>query len=97
MICPYCDRVLHRGYANHIRTHNPKYVAPCGTNGGYQRHLRLRTRPCRPCKDAKADWQATYRRQTGETSARLRAVEQLVSNHEAEFLTLMEAESKNIA
>lgn len=38
-----------------IGLHVPKRLPPeCGTEPGYQRHLRLGEETCRPCKDAHA-------------------------------------------
>lgn len=38
-----------------------KRVAECGTNYGYQRHIKNRTEPCRACLDARAVYQREYR------------------------------------
>lgn len=43
--------------AQHGETHQQ---APCGTNAGYQRHRRIRQRPCLACTDAHADYQRGY-------------------------------------
>jgi hypothetical protein len=33
----------------------------CGTCSGYARHIRLRQEPCRPCLDARRNYQREYR------------------------------------
>lgn len=43
-------------------------VAECGTRSGYSKHLRQKTKPCQPCRDANtAAWR--QRRLTGTTRA----------------------------
>lgn len=42
--------------------------ANCGTRSGYQKHLRERTEPCKPCRRASADADARLRR-AGSTKA----------------------------
>jgi len=44
---------------------------PCGTRGGYDRHLRLDERPCTECRAAKA--QASRERRAALAAYRLRA------------------------
>lgn len=36
-------------------------VPACGTNSGYARHLRQKEAPCRPCLDARGNYQREYR------------------------------------
>ena len=36
------------------RQPRPKPDSPCGTNNGYQRHMRIGTTPCGPCRMAHA-------------------------------------------
>lgn len=41
------------------RTRRKKNAAKCGTDGGYYRHLRTtKTKPCKACKRAHADYEA---------------------------------------
>lgn len=67
----------------------------CGTNGGYQRHLKRGEEPCEPCRVAKADWQRRYRSRTDQTEARLvqaarhRAHARLSAIHSGEFEALL--------
>ncbi|MBF6332311.1 hypothetical protein [Nocardia transvalensis] len=39
-------------------------TARCGTNGGYQRHLKEHTEPCQDCREAHAAYGRHYRKQT---------------------------------
>ena len=74
--------------------------APCGTRGGYQRHIRLKTPPCEACKKASAAWMKKYRddnpheyEQTLKTNAaRTRALWRLATQHRDEFTAYVREE-----
>lgn len=37
-------------------------LSPCGTTGGYQRHMHYRTTVCDPCRQAQRDYMRNYRK-----------------------------------
>ena len=39
-------------------------LQPCGTQAGYQRHVKAGERTCAACRRAKAEYMARYRRQS---------------------------------
>ena len=74
-----------------------KTVQPCGTNGGYQRHRKSGETPCAACREAKREYQRTYRASSESTRdreyryslARHRAIERLIRLHPAQFDALL--------
>jgi hypothetical protein len=48
-------------------------IAECGTDGGYQRHIRLREEPCEACRMARRD----YMRDLRARSPHIRAGDQV--------------------
>lgn len=47
----------------------------CGTNAGYQAHIRHNEPTCKPCRDATAEYMRFYRARTGRTKYRLVRIE----------------------
>lgn len=37
-------------------------LSPCGTTGGYQRHMHYRTVVCQPCREAQREYMRDYRK-----------------------------------
>lgn len=78
-------------------------LAPCGTYGAYQRHLRRGETPCEECKGACAEYFREYRknpqnlaRNRAYNAARAHALEALARNHYQEFLELLAVERARV-
>lgn len=52
-----------------------KSLAVCGTNAGYQAHIRHHEPTCKPCRDATAEYMREYRARTGRVRFRLVPIE----------------------
>lgn len=74
----------------------------CGTYAGMSRHRRRYEEPCAACKQAAADYVASWRRRTeadGEQRAkarraqRWRAIQRLIDAHPDEFNQLLREET----
>lgn len=68
----------------------------CGTNSGYERHLKQGEPTCQPCREAHATWKAQYRRRNPQSAARdaarNRAMARLRENHADEWAALYDEE-----
>jgi hypothetical protein len=77
-------------------------VAPCGTHGGYARHVKAGESACDACRDARRRYTAAYRERRPEVRekdiadlrARRRAEKRLIEIHRAEFDALVSAEKE---
>lgn len=71
--------------------------APCGTHGGYVRHIKNKTQPCDECREATRRYMGEYRRKNPERRqrdidllrARKEATRLLVEAHREEFRSLL--------
>lgn len=72
-------------------------AAPCGTDGGYQRHRRAGEEPCDECREAKRRYMAEYRnrrpayreRSIDALHVRREATKVLIERHRVEFDALL--------
>lgn len=72
----------------------------CGTYAGYQQHIRLKDKPCTPCRIAnreyarkyRAENEAVRRRELEYTTARTRAIARLIALHPAQWDALLTQE-----
>lgn len=79
---------------SHVRRHA---LAPCGTYGGYQRHIKAAEDPCDPCREANRRYAQARRAARPEEReadiaglrARHEATKLLIKRHEAEFRALL--------
>lgn len=79
---------------SHVKRTPP---APCGSNGGYVRHIRDKEEPCEPCRDARRRYMQEYRnrrpdvraKDMAQLLARREATKRLIERHRAEFQQLL--------
>lgn len=79
--------------------------APCGSYGGYQRHVKAGQVPCVECKDANRRYMAERRRQRPEEHAKAvaglratnRATKRLIDLHRDEWKALVAEEKGALA
>lgn len=64
----------------------PRFLEPCGTNAGYNRHVRAKEPTCTPCREAHAIYNA------GMTAARTRALTRLSHEFPERFRLLYSEE-----
>jgi hypothetical protein len=77
-----------------------RQLACCGTDAGYQRHLRHGEQPCEPCKAATTAKQRefrrnnpdAYQREKDRNAARGRALERLADEYPERFGVLLDEE-----
>lgn len=77
-----------------------KELKPCGTYGGYQRHLRRGETTCDKCRAAAAEYHSAYRKSSPERAAASRksglvanrALYRLRDLHYAEYTALLAEE-----
>lgn len=83
--------------ASHVKRFMP---APCGTPGGYIRHVKAAEIPCDDCREGHRRYMQEYRKRRPEKReadiamlhARRRAERRLIALHLAEFDVLVEEE-----
>lgn len=104
--CPKCkaapgDPCLRRDGEPAARPHGRRTPpAPCGTFGGYQRHIKAKEPACDGCAEASRKYMAEYRRKNPDRHAKdlegLRAVNRatsrLVDLHRDEWRSLVAEE-----
>jgi hypothetical protein len=70
-----------------------RVLAPCGTYGGYQRHLKTKTTPCEACRKASREYIRRYRFQLGQGTPKYRALLRLAARHPDEYRDLLREET----
>jgi DNA-binding LytR/AlgR family response regulator len=72
-------------------------LSPCGTQGGYVRHVKAREVPCAECREAQRRYMAQYRQRRPDVRqkdidqlrARTKATRLLIERHRDEFRALL--------
>lgn len=90
-----------RSRSHHSRTP----LSPCGSYGGYQRHVKASEEPCAECRDANRRYQAEHRNKHPERReadiagllARREATKRLIAQHRAEFKRLIDEVTREAA
>jgi hypothetical protein len=75
--------------------------APCGTHGGYVRHVKYGETPCDGCREGHRRYMSEYRRANPKKRdkdiaglhARKRAIRRLIDTHRDEFDQLLTEEA----
>ena len=68
-------------------------LAPCGTWGGYQRHIKNKTPPCAECRKACREYVRRYRFLSGQGKPKYRALLRLAAKHPDEYRALVAEET----
>lgn len=72
-----------------------------GTRAGWIQHRKEGKTPCRPCRDANAEYMRAYRERTDNWrevhNARSRALTRLAAAHPDEYRALYEDEKRGVA